>query len=495
MKSILYVRLPCWKIYPEGVIRLADYIHKHESGIKQFILDLSLAKPGERKTVLLQAIEELKPAIVAFSWRNIQTFAPHDDGPGAALTTVFKFNYAPSLLGKLSAVFEGFGLILDYHFQVRQNLSYINLAKKKLPHTKIVVGGTAFTIYPEEIIRQCPQGTIGVIGEGESALLKIIRDEDLSNEEVIIKKADGTIVKGEKQKYFKLEELTPIDFDYIQAIFPDFSSFLDGDVGIQTKRGCPYNCIFCIYNHIEGKEQRFRNPRMVVEEIEILNRKFGVDKIWFTDSQFCATEQSIPHAEEVLDEILTRKLAIQWTGYIRIENLSFSFIKKALASGITSFNLSFSGSQDVIDQLRLGYRLEKQLETFKMIKETGFSNQQIKLYLPLNAPGETNETLLETIRVCQRLDQLFGEARVEPWIFFLGIQPKTLLEKYAIETGYLKPDYDPLTRNPFLLKRLLYNPPPLGKIIARAYLEARTKNPTQVGKETLKILEKKLVGE
>ena len=38
-KSVLYVRLPCWKIYPGGAIYVADYIHKQRPDIKQEILD------------------------------------------------------------------------------------------------------------------------------------------------------------------------------------------------------------------------------------------------------------------------------------------------------------------------------------------------------------------------------------------------------------------------------------------------------------------------
>ena len=36
-RSVLYVRLPCWKIYPGGVIYVADYIHKQRPGIDQHL--------------------------------------------------------------------------------------------------------------------------------------------------------------------------------------------------------------------------------------------------------------------------------------------------------------------------------------------------------------------------------------------------------------------------------------------------------------------------
>ena len=53
-KSVLYVRLPCWKIYPGGAIYVADYIHKQRPEIKQEILDLALIPSKQRKQILKQ---------------------------------------------------------------------------------------------------------------------------------------------------------------------------------------------------------------------------------------------------------------------------------------------------------------------------------------------------------------------------------------------------------------------------------------------------------
>ena len=82
-----------------------------------------------------------------------------------------------------------------------------------------------------------------------------------------------------------------------------------------------------------------------------------------------------------------------------------------------------------------------------------------------------------------------------PFIFFIGIQPGTPVEKLLIERGYLPPNYNPLTLNPFTIKKLLYNPKPLGSLIGRAYLEAiGSLDPSSeyVGRVTLDIIERML---
>ena len=235
----------------------------------------------------------------------------------------------------------------------------------------------------------------------------------------------------------------------------------------------------------------------IAKEIEALNKRYGVKRIWFTDAQFCSTRRSMEHVEHILDEILARQIRVSWSGYLRLNYLTPTIARKMLASGMCSVDLSFTGSQEVIDQLTLGYSLDQQMEAFRMLKAAGHDQQMVKLYIPLNAPGESEDTLRRTIAKVKEIYALFGRDRVLPFIFFIGIQPGTPVEKLLIERGYLPPNYNPLTLNPFTIKKLLYNPKPLGGLIGRAYLEAiESLDPSSeyIGRATLDIIERKLPG-
>ena len=135
------------------------------------------------------------------------------------------------------------------------------------------------------------------------------------------------------------------------------------------------------------------------------------------------------------------------------------------------------------------------MAAFRLFKDAGYTDQQVKLYMPLNAPGETLQTLKATIACIRELYGLFGRENVLPFIFFIGIQPDTPIERRLIADGYLAADYNPLTLNPFAIKKLLYNPPPLGRLIGRAYLEAYERRGVAddyVGRTTMEILERQL---
>jgi radical SAM superfamily enzyme YgiQ (UPF0313 family) len=497
--TVLYVRLPVWKIWPGGVVYVADYIHKQRPGIHQEILDLAVIPPARRKSALTERLATLRPDVVAFSWRNMQTFGPHPEND--ALDVVMNFDHAPSPWRRLKAAWQALGIIADYALQRIRNFGYLKLARRLRPQARLVVGGTAVSIFGKYIAAQCPPDTVVVVGEGEQAMLSIIDGFTAPAGHRYYKDTAGQVHHRPAEENFDLRQLTAVDFDYIASVFPAFSEYVgpDATIGVHTKRGCPFQCHFCLYNKIEGAQQRYRDPVEVAKEVETLNKRHGVRHIWFTDAQFCSTRRSMAHVEAILDEMLARQVRVRWTGYLRLNYLTPSVARKMIASGLESIDLSFTGSQDMIDSLTLGYELEQQMAAFRIFKEAGMTDQMVKLYLPLNAPGETPETLRATMARIEELYALFGRDKVLPFIFFVGVQPNTPIEHKLIESGYLPKGYDPLTLWPFTIKKLLYNPGKLGKLIGRAYLRAlevssKLDDTTgeYVGRATLEILDREL---
>ena len=494
-RTVLYVRLPVWNIYPGGVIYVADYVHKQRPDIRQELLDMALIPKSERRAVLRAKLMEMKPDVVAFSWRNMQTFGPHPEND--ALDVVMNFDYSPRPWRRVKATWDAIGIIWDYASARLANFGFMKLVRTLLPETRVVVGGTAVSIFGKYIVEHCPTDSVVVVGEGEEAMLSIVDGFDKPAGNHYYKDRDGRVRHQPQEENFSLAKLTAVDFGYIESIFPGFRDYLGDTIGVHTKRGCPFQCHFCLYNKIEGARQRFRDPAEVAKEIEILSKVYGVNSIWFTDAQFCSTKRSTDHVEKILDEMIAREIKVRWSGYLRLNHLTTEVARKMLQSGIASIDLSFTGSQDIVDSLTLGYDLDQQMAAFKLFKEAGHTDQMVKLYMPLNAPGETPQTLQATVDRIKELYRMFGRDHVLPFIFFIGVQPNTPIERLLIKQGYLKEGYDPLTLNPFTIKKLLYNPEPFGSVIGRAYLEALEgldANSDYIGRATMEILEQKLVG-
>lgn len=468
MDSILYIFLPSKKIYPIGITYLADFIHRRKPDVRQRILDLSLYPVSQRSQAIRDAATEFKPDLACFSWRDIQIFSPHEGD--SSLEHAFNFYFASNPLKRIVASIEGVKQLYRYYTHIYTILSYPWLIRKEFPKTQIMIGGGAFTAFADQLIEKLPEGTIGMLGEGEDAILKVIEGRSIEDERYIVREGKQ-IRKGRQGTPALLDALT-VDLPYLTTIFPQYRHYQGDAIGVQTKRGCPYDCAFCLYPYIEGKRVRYRPPEMVVKDISQHYHQWGTRRFWFTDAQFITGKEAYPQCTEILERIVSERMEIEWSGYIRTSLITPDLAKLMVRSGVGDLEVAItSGSQEVLNNLHMGFKLERLYDGCRYLAEAGFKGKVILNY-SLNSPKETEETLLQSVEAYKIVASILGEDRVFPLMFFLGIQPNTDLEQRLLEEGYLSAGYNPLMLTPTSIRKLLYNPAPLNKIIAKACLAA-----------------------
>lgn len=471
MNSLLYVFLPCKKVYPTGITYLADFIHRRRPDARQQILDLSLFPQHDRPKALRETIARFDPELVCFSWRDIQIFSPHEGD--ASLEQAFNFYYASNPLKRVVASFQGLRNLYRYYQDIRSNLSYPWLVHKEFPGRRLMIGGGAFTAFADQLIHKLPEDTIGILGEGEDAILKVLNDEPLTDERFIVRE-NGKIRKGTKHTPALLDSLT-VDLPYLTSIFPQYTEYVGECIGVQSKRGCPYDCAFCLYPYIEGKRVRYRPAENVVKDISQYYHQWGARRFWFTDAQFIAGKEAYPQCTEILERIIREKLDIEWSGYVRTSLITANLAKLMVQSGVGDLEVAITaGSQKVLNSLHMGFKLEHVYDGCRYLRDAGFQGRVILNY-SLNSPDETEDSLLASIESYKVVASILGEDRVFPLMFFLGIQPNTDLEQRLLSEGYLSQGYNPLSLTPWNIKKMLYNPAPLNKIIAKACLSAWNK--------------------
>ncbi len=467
-QSILYIWLPCKRIYPVGPTYLSNYIHTKRPHIRQRILDLTLINKKERWKAIQDMVGAFKPDVIAFTWRDIQIYAPHEEDK--SLELAFDFYYSNSLFRRLAASIKGVSMVFNYENSIREKILLLKDTIKTFPDKTILLGGGALSVFSNEIINKLPEGITGIIGEGEDAILAVADGTDINKHRVIYKE-NGTIKHGKQASPVPIEEIA-IDYSYISSIFPEVTSYFGETIGVQTKRGCPYHCEFCLYSYIEGENVRFRDPDAIIKEIEYLYSHWKIRKIWFADAQFIPGSSAIPHCTAILKNIINKRLPIEWSGYVRTSLLTPELASLMVCSGVGDLEVSItSGSQKVLNEMSMGFKLDNLYEGCRYMKKEGYKGK-VTLNYSINAPGETKETLLETIKSYKAIVSIMGKEQVRPMIFFLGIQPHTKLESRLIQDGYLSASYNPISLSPFSIKKLLYNPPPLDKLIARSCLSA-----------------------
>jgi radical SAM superfamily enzyme YgiQ (UPF0313 family) len=497
-QRILYVRLPCNPIFPIGVVYLADRVHKVFEAIEQKIFDLGTVPPLDFYKALDDCIDQFQPTLLVFSWRDIQIYAPVGGRGGNPLQYSFEFFYALNPFVKLRGALGLSRIALSYYGELWRNMSLIkrglHRAKKYHPDTRLVVGGGAVSVFYEQLETQLPKGSIVSVGEGEALLEKLLRGQDFSDERCYI--------VGETQPRSRLihENPTPFektacDYDYIAKIWPEFDYYLqenDFYIGVQTKRGCPHNCCYCIYTVVEGKQVRINPADEVVQEMRQLYDR-GIRNFWFTDAQFIPARKFIDSAIELLQKIVDSGMTdIHWAAYIRADNLTPQLCDLMVKTGMNYFEIGItSGSQELVRKMRMGYNLRTVLQNCRDLKAAGF-NDLVSVNYSFNVIDETFATIRQTVAYHRELERIFGADKVEPAIFFIGLQPHTHLEDFAFKNNIIKPGYDPMNIKPWTVRKMLWNPEPLGSFFGEVCLQAWQQNPYDFGREVMKILEERL---
>ena len=493
--KVLYVRLPCNPIFPIGPIYLADHVHKCFPEVQQLIVDLASLPILDVERILIKNIKKFQPTLIVFSWRDIQIYAPVDGRGGNPLQNSFEVFYARNPFKKIRGALGGFQLMKSHYGEIWRNQRLIRkglkYAKKFNPNSIAILGGGAVSVFYNQLKKSLPKGTIISLGEGELLIEKLIKNESIDDERCFIV-GDSPREKLIHEKPNNIIK-TACNYSYIQSIWPEFKWYLEGGdfyIGVQTKRGCPHNCCYCIYTVIEGKKVRINPVGEVIKEIKQLY-ELGVRGFWFTDAQFIPSRGHIQNAKDILQAIHDEGLHdIHWAAYIRADNLDEELAELMVQTGMSYFEIGItSGSQELVRKMRMGYNLKTVLKNCELLAKAGFKDQ-VSVNYSFNVIDERPETIRQTVAYHRELENIFGKDIVEPSIFFIGLQPHTLLEEYGLKNGLLKPGYNPMSLMPWTARKLLWNPEPMGKEFGRICLEAFDLNPNDFGRTVMNLLER-----
>ena len=498
IQKILYVRLPCNPIFPIGAVYLADHVHKQFPHVQQQIFDMGTFPPLDFRVRLFDKIDEFQPDLIVYSWRDLQVYAPVNGRAGNPLQNAFEFYYSKNPIKKVRSALGSLKLVSAYYGELWRNQKLVkdgtDRARRYKSNARAVLGGGAVSVFYEQLKTSLPKGTIVSVGEGEPLLQKLLSGQSLSSERCyIVGEADPRpgLVHEQPEEI----EKTACDYDYIESIWPEFSYYFEGGdfyIGVQTKRGCPHNCCYCVYTVIEGKAVRINPADEVVKEMLQLYKR-GVRNFWFTDAQFIPARKYMADVEELLEKILAAGMTdIHWAAYIRADNLTPRLAELMVQTGMNYFEIGItSGSQELVRKMRMGYNLRTVLESCRYLREAGFDDL-VSVNYSFNVIDERDDTIRQTVRYHRELESIFGAHNVEPAIFFIGLQPHTHLESYAIKQGVLKEDYNPMSMMPWTARKLLWNPEPMGGFFGEICLQAWDRNSDDFGREVFAILEEQL---
>jgi len=198
---------------------------------------------------------------------------------------------------------------------------------------------------------------------------------------------------------------------------------------IYTSLGCPYSCLFCCINALFGKPGiRYRSPQLVIDEITLLSKQYGVKNIKIVDELFVLNEK---HYMTIVDLLLERKLDLNFWVYARVDTVKEENLKKMKQAGINWIALGIeSANPDVRDGAQKRMRIKDIEKVVHAIQEAGI--RVIGNYI-FGLPDDTLETMRETLALAKDLNCEFSN------FYSAMAYPGSKLYEVAIKEGWPLP--------------------------------------------------------
>ncbi len=272
----------------------------------------------------------------------------------------------------------------------------------------VIAGGPMPSAYPDMFLGQFD---VVVQGEGELGVAELLDSMDGWSSPRLDKVRglwlapqlnDGrTEFTGPRPLVRDLDELPfPARDLYDNELYKEYyrRNFGYTMTSMVASRGCPFSCDFC-WRPDYGRVYRYRSPENIAEEMEEVRYKWGYRRIWFADELFIASKR---HVLRLCEEIEGRGIDVEWECLSRVDLFDAEVARAMKKAGCYKviFGLE-SGDDDVLNRLmNKRIKVSQSVAAVKTAKRAGL---RVGAFFILGYPGETNETMLRTIKLASSL--------------------------------------------------------------------------------------------
>ncbi|MFX1253516.1 MAG: B12-binding domain-containing radical SAM protein [Promethearchaeota archaeon] len=347
--------------------------------------------------------------------------------------------------------FVGVGTIAA--MQILPSMYMMKLIKEELPDTPIIVGGAHGAAIAESFLTHAPWLDMVVIGEGEIPITEILKTGSGSDAEskwaeipnLVFRRKSGKPENGEiittKQQW-----LVP-DMTDLRAYYPEqnlefhdtrFDPKLDFSgkglhIPMESSRGCPYNCHFCMVPKMFGRKYRVRPVKAIIRDIKDMEARFGQEamdeplRYVFWDANFGMNPS---WRAEWIQSAKKLDHKIEWECETRIDRMGPKVMRHYVETGLVQAMVGLeSASKRVREKLH-----NKKINMNRLVQamsETKDSLHYIISFI-LGAPSETLEEIRESIEFARYLSQEVGLCPPEHEfpVFIYHLYPDTYISDH-----------------------------------------------------------------
>ena len=315
-------------------------------------------------------------------------------------------------------------------------LAIARIVKAEYPQARVVLGGVHPTVLPKECLAERTVDLV-VRGEGEETLREIAREVPVEDIHGVSFSSDGGVVHTAERELIKdLDSLPLPAYDLLPMgkYYPAAGAYkrLPASSVLAT-RGCPGRCTFC--HRIFGNRLRTRSGGKVAQEVKHLQDRYGIREICFYDDTFTVLKREV---EAFCRALKNLGVDVTWSCFSRVDTVDEELLGTMKEAGCHQIMYGIeAASSEILKNIKKCTELEEAENAVATAKKIGID---VRAAFMLGNPGETEETMAETLAFAIRLNP-------ELAIFNITTPfPGTEMYTWAEENGFLKTknweDYD-----------------------------------------------------
>ncbi len=231
--------------------------------------------------------------------------------------------------------------------------------------------------------------TIVPSGENPSPLARVAGLAWRDKQEIIIN-PDRPFIPNLDDLPIPLHHLLPLEKQRMPMIKGPFTF-------IVTSRGCTAGCKFCIKHVSYQNSVRIRSPEKILEELQLLS-DLGIHNVHMYADLFTLSRDQVVG---LCDLILSSGLKVKWTCNSRVDYVDEKMLQLMAKAGCWFISWGIeSANEEILKRTRKGYRKEQAFRALNWARAAGIKNWG---YFIIGLPGETEETIKETIAYSKQL--------------------------------------------------------------------------------------------
>ena len=284
------------------------------------------------------------------------------------------------------------------------DLKLLNSIKDR-NHVRIVIFGVHATVFAENILeKNAVDFVIRNEPEQTAEELVLLLEEGQSNFKDIkglaFKTKDGQARITEPRPFIEDLDTLPLPaWDLVDLSPYKLPSSGRNYIIVNTLRGCPFHCSFCTTQVYYGQKARVRSAASLLEEIKICRDRYNIKDIFFWGDTFTLNKKQI---KGLCHGIVEQKIDIRWVANSRVDTIDEEILGQMKESGCWLLSCGIeSGDNTVLANCKKNITVETIEKSVAQIKSSGL---KIAGHFILGLPGETEETVLRTIRLAKRLN-------------------------------------------------------------------------------------------